>query len=113
MNGRCIIISVFATLAMALSGCAAIGTRIIHREPFAGVKTDYAMCFHREGISPECRIHPALAVVDSPFSLVADVLFLPWDFGHDAGHSLWNPPPIEADRETMIPDPNKEDGVGR
>lgn len=88
--------AVFATaLVVMMSGCAAIGTRIIHKEPFAGVKTDYAMCFHRDGIDPQCRIHPALAIVDAPFSLVADLLFLPWDIGHTSGHSLHHPPAIE------------------
>ena len=88
-----------AAILVMTSGCAAIGTRIIHREPFAGVKTDYAMCFHRDGIDPQCRINPALAVIDAPFSLVADVLFLPWDIGHTSGHSLAHPPPITEDDE--------------
>ena len=90
---------VCAIALLVTSGCAAIGTRIIHKEPFAGVKTDYAMCFHREGIDPQCRIHPALAVLDAPFSLVVDVLFLPFDIGHSSGHSLSHPPAIAPETE--------------
>ena len=106
--------AVCALLIAVSSGCAAIGTRVIHREPFAGVKTDYAMCFHREGISSECRIHPIVAIVDSPFSLIADVLFLPFDLGHDAGHSLWNPPKTEPGTETPgTGSPNKPDSRDR
>jgi uncharacterized protein YceK len=37
------------------------------------------MCFDRHSIDPDSRIHPALAVVDMPFSLVGDILFLPYD----------------------------------
>lgn len=93
---------------VVFSGCAALGTRVIHSEPFAGVKTDYAMCFHRDGISPECRINPLLAVVDAPFSLVVDLCFLPVEIGHHSGHCLWNPPPITENQETNktnIPNP--------
>ena len=89
-----------AMLIVMTAGCAAIGTRIIHMEPFAGVKTDYAMCFHRDGIDPQCRIHPAFAVIDAPFSFVTDLLFLPWDIGHNSGHSLSHPPPIARDKQT-------------
>ena len=92
--------AVAATAAVMVSGCTALCTRVIHSEPFAGVKTDYAMCFHREGISPECRINPAFAIVDAPFSLVADVCFFPFEIGHHDGHSLWNPPVVKQDQET-------------
>jgi uncharacterized protein YceK len=37
------------------------------------------MCFDRNSIDPASRIRPALAVVDMPFSLVGDILFLPYD----------------------------------
>jgi len=37
------------------------------------------MVFNRSSTDPDSRIHPALAVVDTPFSFVGDILFLPYD----------------------------------
>ena len=69
-------------LAVA-TGCGSIGGRVVDNRSFAGVRVDYAMCFDRSSIDPECRINPALAVVDAPFSLVGDILFLPYDCCRD------------------------------
>ena len=63
----------------SLTGCSAIGSRVVGERYFSGVRVDYAMCFDRASIDPDSRIHPALAVVDTPFSLVGDILFLPYD----------------------------------
>jgi uncharacterized protein YceK len=65
--------------ACSLIGCSAIGSRVVGERYFSGVRTDYAMCFDKASIDPDSRIHPALAVVDMPFSLVGDILFLPYD----------------------------------
>ncbi len=62
-----------------LTGCSAIGSRVVGERYFSGVRCDYAMCFDRASIDPESRINPALAVVDMPFSLLGDILFLPYD----------------------------------
>ena len=64
----------------AVSGCAAISSRIVGDGYFQGVRCDYAELFHRETFDPQSRIHPALAAVDMPFSFVGDILFLPFDF---------------------------------
>ena len=63
----------------AVSGYAAIGSRIVGDGYFQGVRCDYAELFHRDTIDPQSRIHPALAAVDMPFSFVGDILFLPVD----------------------------------
>ena len=68
-----------ACIGFALTGCSAIGSRVVGERYFSGVRTDYAMCFDRASIDPDSRIHPAFAVVDVPFSLVGDILFLPYD----------------------------------
>ena len=70
-----------------VAGCSAIGSRVVGERYFSGVRCDYAMCFERSRISPESRTHPALAVVDTPFSLVADILFLPYDAYQDCQSS--------------------------
>jgi len=98
---RYIQVTVCVLATAMLFGCAALGTRIIHSEPFAGVKTDYAECFHRDGISPECRINPIFAVIDAPFSLVVDLVYLPFEIGHHAGHSLSHPPSIERNQGSI------------
>ena len=59
----------------AVSGCAAIGSRVVGDGYFQGVRCDYAEMFHRDTIDPQSRIHPALAAVDTPFSFVGDILF--------------------------------------
>jgi len=41
------------------------------------------MIADRESIDPTSRIHPALAILDMPFSFVGDILFLPYDAYHD------------------------------
>src|SRR5438067_2207278 len=64
------------------SGCAAVGTRIVGSYPrpyFSGVRGDAAMIGDRKSISPNSRCNPALAVIDMPFSLLADILFIPFD----------------------------------
>jgi uncharacterized protein YceK len=66
-------------IGLALTGCSAIGSRVVGGRYFSGVRTDYAMCFDNASIDPDSRIHPAFAVVDVPFSLIGDVLFLPYD----------------------------------
>jgi uncharacterized protein YceK len=63
-----------------LSGCAAVGSRIVGEGYFQGVRCDYAEMFRRDTIDPQCRIHPALAAIDMPFSFIGDILFLPIDF---------------------------------
>jgi uncharacterized protein YceK len=60
-------------------GCSAIGTRITDGGYFSGVRGDFDMVFRRASIDPDSRVSPVLAVADSPFSLVADILFLPYD----------------------------------
>jgi uncharacterized protein YceK len=67
------------SVGCALTGCSAIGSRVVGGRYFSGVRNDYTMCFDRTSIDPDSRIHPALAVVDMPFSLVGDILFLPYD----------------------------------
>jgi uncharacterized protein YceK len=61
------------------TGCSAIGSRVIGDRYFSGVRADTAMLFDRERFDPTERVHPVLAVVDMPFSLVGDILFLPYD----------------------------------
>jgi uncharacterized protein YceK len=56
----------------AVSGCAAIGSRIVGWGYFQGVRCDYNEMFRRDTIDPQCRIHLALAAVDMPFSFVGD-----------------------------------------
>ena len=75
------ILSLFLLGAVCgVSGCAAVGSRIVGWGYFQGVRCDYDEMFHRDTIDPQCRIHPALAAVDMPFSFVGDVLFVPVDF---------------------------------
>ncbi len=62
-----------------MTGCSAIGSRVVGERFFSGVRSDYAMCFNRASIDPDSRIHPALAAVDVPFSFIGDILFLPYD----------------------------------
>jgi uncharacterized protein YceK len=74
-------ITCFALLCATgiICGCSAVGSRIVGDRYFSGVRVDYAMIFDRERFDPSSRIHPALAAIDTPFSLVGDVLFLPYD----------------------------------
>lgn len=65
--------------ACSLTACSAVGSRVVGERYFSGFRTDYAMCFDKTSIDPDSRIDPALAVVDMPFSLVGDILFLPYD----------------------------------
>jgi uncharacterized protein YceK len=65
--------------AIFCAGCSAVGTRIVGDRYFSGVRADYSMVFDRSSVDPDSRVHPALAVLDAPFSLVGDVLFLPYD----------------------------------
>ena len=60
-------------------GCSAIGSRVVGDRYFSGVRCDYAMVFERSSIDPSSRVHPVLAVVDTPFFFVGDILFLPYD----------------------------------
>ena len=69
-------------------GCAAVRSRTIgYRQGgvggppfFSGVSLDYIQVFDRDSITdPGMRFHPALAVVDAPFSFAGDILFLPYD----------------------------------
>lgn len=60
-------------------GCSAIGTRVGGDRYFSGVRADAAVIGGRASIDPASRVHPVLAAVDMPFSLVADILFLPYD----------------------------------
>ena len=76
---RILPVALVCAAASALTGCSAIGSRVVGDRYFSGVRCDYAMCFDRASIDPDSRIHPALAVVDTPFSLVGDILFLPCD----------------------------------
>jgi uncharacterized protein YceK len=41
------------------------------------------MVFDRSSIDPDSCVHPALAVADTPFSFVGDILFLPYDIYQD------------------------------
>ena len=61
----------------AATGCSAVGSRVVGGRYFSGVRCNYAMCFDRNSIDPDSRIHPALALVDMPFSLVATFSFYP------------------------------------
>ena len=63
----------------AVSGCAAFSSRIIGNGYFQGVRCDYNEMFYPETIDTQCRINPALAAVDMPFSFVVDILFVPID----------------------------------
>src|SRR5580658_1004382 len=60
-------------------GCSAIGSRVVGERYLSGVRCDFAMVFERSSIDPASRIDPVLAVVDTPFSFVGDILFLPYD----------------------------------
>ena len=62
-----------------VSGCAAFNSRIVGSGYFQGVRCDYNEMFHPETFDPQCRINPALAAVDMPFSFVGDILFMPND----------------------------------
>ena len=91
-------------LTMMVSGCAAFSSRIVGMGPFAGVRTDYMMCFQRDRIDPGSRIHPALAVLDFPFSLAGDILFLPYDIcvtGHSYPYSLTNEVPSKRENSEI------------
>ncbi len=70
--------------AVSCVGCSAIGTRVTGDRYFSGVRGDAAMIGDRESIDPSSRVHPALAFLDMPFSLVADILFLPYDACRDS-----------------------------
>jgi uncharacterized protein YceK len=71
----------------ALSGCSSIEARTIgYRKGgvsgppfFSGVSLDYIQVFDRDSIEPNRRTHPGWAIADAPFSLVGDILFLPYD----------------------------------
>lgn len=78
LSAPVVMLSVVCILC-ATAGCSAIGTRIVDGGYFTGVRGDYDMMFRRETIDPKSRVHPVLAVVDMPFSCVADILFLPYD----------------------------------
>ena len=81
----------------AVSGCAAIGSRVVGDGCFQGVRCDYAEMFHRDTIDPQSRIHPALAAVDMPFSFVGDIVFLPYDVYQNCEPSpITNQPPNTA-----------------
>jgi uncharacterized protein YceK len=64
-----------------------VGTRVVGGKYFSGVRADYVMVFDPGSISPDSRVHPALAVIDAPFSLVGDILFLPYDAYQDCTSS--------------------------
>lgn len=68
------------------TGCSAITTRITEGGYFSGVQSDYDMVFRRATIDPGSRVSPVLPVADTPFSFVADILFLP-DDAHSACQS--------------------------
>jgi uncharacterized protein YceK len=74
-----------------LCGCAAIASRIGCDRNFSGVRCDYAMVFNRSSIDPSSRMHPVLAIIDSPFSFVGDILFLPLDVYEDCEYSQKHP----------------------
>ena len=63
----------------AFTGCSAIGSRVVGNRYFSGVRSDTAMLFDRQRFDPTERVHPASALIDMPFSLVGDILFLPYD----------------------------------
>jgi uncharacterized protein YceK len=78
---------IFYSLALVCffccAGCSAIGTRVGGGRYFSGVRADAAMIGDRERFDPTSRFHPALAAIDMPFSLVGDILFLPYDAYED------------------------------
>src|SRR2546422_3788381 len=76
---RTILSLILLCAVCAVTGCSAIGSRVVGGRYFSGLRCDYAMCFDRSSIEQGSRIHPALAVVDMPFSFVGDILFLPYD----------------------------------
>jgi uncharacterized protein YceK len=86
-----------------LTGCAAIGSRIVDDRYFAGVRCDYEMCFCRSSIDPKCRVNPAIAVIDFPFSLIADIVFLPFD--HSKHDQVWRPVPPAQGQPTEVAEP--------
>jgi uncharacterized protein YceK len=73
--------------AICGAGCSAVGTRVAGGKYFAGVRADCSMVFNPGAIDPDSRVHPALAVIDTPFSLVGDILFLPYDACQDCTSS--------------------------
>ena len=76
--------------ALSCAGCSSIGTRVVGGGYFSGVRNDAAMIGDRENMDPNSRINPALAVLEMPFSLVGDILFLPYDAFYDR-HSPIHP----------------------
>jgi len=84
---------------VSCAGCSAIGTRITEGGYFAGVRGDFEMVFDRGSIDPESRVSPVLAVVDVPFSLVGDILFLPYDVYCDCRSSHGTNAVVAAPRE--------------
>ena len=50
--------------------------------------------FHPEIFDPQCRINPALAAVDMPFSLVGDILFVPIDIYYSSEKPDKPQPPV-------------------
>ena len=66
---------------IALGGCSAIGSRPVQGDEspyFIGVRNDVYYLFH-----PSKADNPYLQplnIIDFPFSLIADILYLPYDF---------------------------------
>jgi uncharacterized protein YceK len=71
-----------------LSGCAAVRSRTVGYRVggvggppvFSGVSLDCIQIFDRDSITdPGMKWNPVLAGFDAPFSLVGDIIFLPYD----------------------------------
>jgi len=77
-----------------LCGCAAVASRTVgYRKGgvggppfFSGVSLDCIQVGDRDSIEPGLRYNPAIAVIDTPFSLVGDILLLPYDTFQFAAH---------------------------
>ena len=84
--------ALFACIALC-SGCASIGMRVVGSggNYFSGVRGDALMIGDRKNIDPSSQVHPAIALLDMPFSLIADIVLLPRDayldhkWHHDSG----------------------------
>ncbi len=87
-NTRCLSLFLIAGLALLVSGCSSVITHSMARASsppppmyMGGVRMDYLAVAESETLGPQ-----VYGVLDMPFSLVADVILLPYDLYADCRH---------------------------